>query len=202
MEFFTPLNPESSGSLGILMQRVNKVQSEEARTHLQDAHHRVMSVATLQRLLASSAKSDVALRPYLTELCASIGASMIADPARLILTVAVDESAMNRDQSVSLGLIVTELAINSLKHAFIDFTRIDCHIDVTFTASAAGWVLTVSDNGCGLPDNHANTKPGLGTGIVNALAGQLAAVVKLEPNHPGTKVTVSHAASTTRDAST
>ena len=47
----------------ILMQRVNKTQSEEARTHLRDAHHRVMSVATLQRLLASSATGDVALRP-------------------------------------------------------------------------------------------------------------------------------------------
>ena len=76
----------------ILMQRVNRVQSEEARTHLQDAHHRVMSVATLQRLLASSATGQVALRPYLIDLCASIGASMIADPSRLTLNVTADDT--------------------------------------------------------------------------------------------------------------
>ena len=178
----------------ILMQRVNKVQSEEARAHLRDAHHRVMSVATLQRLLASSATGDVALRPYLTDLCASIGASMIADPSRLTLDVSADDSAMSPDQSVSVGLIVTELAINSLKHAFPDVAQQKCHIDVTFAARRSGWVLTVSDNGFGLPDNHADAKPGLGTGIVNALAGQLAATVDVTDNNPGTKVTVSHVA--------
>ena len=175
----------------ILMQRVNKVQSEEAHTHLSDAHHRIMSVATLQRLLASSATGEVALRPYLTDLCASIGASMIADPSRLVLNVTADGSAMSPDQSVSLGLIVTELAINSLKHAFPDMEQQQCHIDVSFAATPSGWVLTVSDNGCGLPDNNADAKPGLGTGIVNALAGQLAATVDVSANNPGTMVTIS-----------
>lgn len=178
----------------ILMQRVNKVQSEEARTHLQDAHHRVMSVATLQRLLASSATGEVALRPYLTDLCASIGASMIADPSRLTLNVTVDDSAMSPDQSVSLGLIITELAINSLKHAFPDVAQQQCHIDVAFASSPSGWVLTVSDNGCGMPDTHAGTKLGLGTGIVKALASQLTATVDTTDNDPGTKVIVLHVA--------
>lgn len=174
----------------ILMQRVNRVSSEEARTHLRDAHHRVMSVATLQRLLASNATGDVALRPYLTDLCASIGASMIADPGRLTLNVTADDSAMSPDRSVSLGLIITELVINALKHAFPDVAQQHCHIDVAFAANPSGWALTVSDNGCGLPDNHAAAKPGLGTGIVNALAGQLAATVDVTDNNPGTKVTV------------
>lgn len=33
----------------VLMQSARKVQSDEARSHLHDAHHRVMSIATLQR---------------------------------------------------------------------------------------------------------------------------------------------------------
>lgn len=178
----------------ILMQRVNKVQSEEARTHLQDAHNRVMSVATLQRLLASSTTGEVALRPYLSDLCTSIGASMIADPGRLTMNVTADDSVMSPDRSVSVGLIVTELAINSLKHAFPALAQQQCHIDVVFGANPAGWTLTVSDNGCGLPANHAETKPGLGTGIVKALAGQLDAIVEVTDNAPGTRVTVSHVA--------
>lgn len=109
---------------------------------------------------------------------------------------------MSPDQSVSVGLIVTELAINALKHAFPDAAQQKCHIDVAFAASSSGWALIVSDNGCGLPDNHAEAKPGLGTGIVNALAGQLAATVDITDNDPGTKVTVSHVASRAREAST
>jgi two-component sensor histidine kinase len=51
------------------------VQSDETRSHLYDAHQRVMSVAALQQQLASSSVSDVKLRPYFTALCDSIGAS-------------------------------------------------------------------------------------------------------------------------------
>ena len=174
----------------ILMQRVRNVQSEESREHLRDAHHRVMSVATMQRLLAATATTKVALRLYLTDLCESIAASMIADPARLQLNVLVDDTIMDPDQSVSLGLIVTELAINALKHAFPDQDKIG-QIDIGFASSGTGWALTVADNGVGLPANHADKKPGLGTGIVKALAGQLSATVAVTDANPGTCVTVS-----------
>ena len=177
----------------IMMQRVRSVQSEETRGHLRDAHHRVMSIAKLQRMLASSAIDEVQLRPYLTDLCASIGASMIADSDKLSLAVTADDSVMKPEKSVSLGLIVTELAINSLKHAFPDSTK-SGRIDVTFSANGAGWVLTVADDGVGLPADHAVAKPGLGTGIVNALAAQLVATVELSDNGPGTTVTVTHLA--------
>ena len=103
----------------VLMQSARKVQSEETRSHLYDAHQRVMSIAALQQQLAASKlANEVELRPYLTALCKSIGASMIRDHDTTSLNVAVDDSVRNADVSVSLGLIVTELVINALKHAF------------------------------------------------------------------------------------
>jgi two-component sensor histidine kinase len=176
----------------VLMQRVRSVQSEEARGHLQDAHHRVMSVATLQRQLAKSASGDVALRPYLTDLCASIAASMISDPDMVRLTVDADNSVMPADQSVSIGLIVTELVINSLKHAFPNTNR-KGEIRVAFETSDNGWALTVADDGIGIIGDHASVKQGLGTGIVNALATQLAATVEVTDAKPGCVVLVSTA---------
>lgn len=175
----------------VLMQRVRSVQSEETRGHLRDAHHRVMSVATLQRQLASTTSGDVALCPYLTELCTSIAASMIFDAKLVTLTVEADDSFMSADRSVSLGLIVTELVINSLKHAF---TGVDAKgaIRVGFNATGDGWVLTVADDGIGIQGNHASGKPGLGTGIVNALAAQLAATVEVTDANPGCLVSIIH----------
>ena len=176
----------------VLMQRVRGSQSEETKGHLRDAHHRVMSIATLQRQLASTATGDVKLRPYLTELCASIGASMISDPDLVTLTVTADDSVTNADRSVSLGLIVTELVINSLKHAYPEGTEKGA-ITVDFRTTPEGWSLTVADDGAGMSIER-DAKPGLGTGIVNALAGQLSAKVVVTDTHPGTLVSVTHCA--------
>src|SRR5205085_2872821 len=99
----------------VLMQSARKVQSEDAKIHLVDAHHRVLSVASLQQQLAKSKLGDVELRPYLTTLCDSIAASMIRDPRQLLLDVQADAAITNASASVSIGLIVTELVINALK---------------------------------------------------------------------------------------
>ena len=93
----------------VLMQSARRVQSEETRLHLQDAHSRVMSIATLQKQLAVTELKSVDLRTYFADLCRSISASMIDDPQRLTLETIVDDTTTNSDVSVSMGLIVTEL---------------------------------------------------------------------------------------------
>lgn len=174
----------------VLMQSARKVQSEETRTHLFDAHQRVMSVAALQQQLAASTIGEVALRPYFTALCESIGASMIRDHSKLSLDVAVDDSVTSADVSVSLGLIVTELVINALKHAFPGDSS--GKIKVDYSSRGPNWNLSVSDTGVGMPKDAANAKPGLGTNIVQALAGQLQATIKISEAHPGTVVSIAH----------
>jgi hypothetical protein len=57
----------------VLMQSARRMQSDEARHHLQDAHHRVMSIATLQRQLATAKAGDVVLRSYFTDLATASG---------------------------------------------------------------------------------------------------------------------------------
>lgn len=177
----------------VLMQRVRSVQSEETRTHLRDAHNRVMSIATLQRQLASTATGNVSLRAYFTDLCASIAASMIGDPDLLSLSVEVDDSVTTADKSVSMGLIVTELVINSLKHAF-PHTEAKGRISIGFRETEVGWLLTVADDGVGVIGHHMTGKPGLGTGIVNALAAQLVATVEVTDNDPGCLVSIRNCA--------
>ncbi|MEO7178565.1 MAG: histidine kinase dimerization/phosphoacceptor domain -containing protein [Allosphingosinicella sp.] len=172
----------------VLMQSARKSQSEELRDHLTNAHNRVMSVAELQRQLAVSSLGDVAMRPYLGQLCQSIGASMIADHDHLSIAVKVDESSASPNGSVSIGLIVTELVINALKHAFPDQQHGE--IKVGYDDSDTGWKLTVADDGIGMPGNMADAKPGLGTTIVNALAKQLHATVHVDSSEVGTSITV------------
>lgn len=174
----------------VLLQSARKVQSEETKLHLNDAHHRVMSVAALQKQLAASKLGDVELRPYLKTLCESIGASMIRDHDKVSLDVTSDDSITTADTSVSLGLIVTELVINALKHAFPD--ERSGKIQVDYSSRGPNWTLSVGDDGVGMPDASENTKGGLGTSIVLALANQLSAHVDVADMKPGTKVSVIH----------
>jgi two-component sensor histidine kinase len=174
----------------VLMQSARKVQSEEVRRHLHDAHHRVMSIASVQDQLAVSGVSAVSLRPYLTQLCTSIGASMIEDHDQLALTVRTDNVAVPANISVSLGLIVTELVINALKHAFPGNGPGTIHVD--YTADRSDWALTVADNGIGMPLAPNLAESGLGSSIVQALARQLKATILVRDNSPGTCVEVTH----------
>jgi two-component sensor histidine kinase len=175
----------------VLMQSARRVQSEETRTHLYNAHSRVMSIATLQRQLAVTANEDVQLRSYFTDLSKSIGASMIEDDGRITLTASADESRATANESVSLGLIVTELVINALKHAFPNADQTGS-VTVDYSADGGSWTLKVEDDGVGIAAGEGTKTPGLGTGIVDALARQLGATVTSRNGHPGTIVSVVH----------
>ncbi len=174
----------------VILQSARKSQSDETRSYLTDAHSRVMSVAALQQQLAVSRLGEVALKPYFDQLCISVGASMIRDHDQLSLRVDCDDTEVNADISVSLGLIVTELVINSLKHAFPGGRH--GLITVSYHAHGPNWTLSVADDGVGMPKDADSAMPGLGTSIVEALANQLNARVQIAGGHPGTTVSVVH----------
>jgi two-component sensor histidine kinase len=177
----------------ILLLKARTVQSEETRLHLQDAHKRVMSVASVQQHLhASGAGGPIALGPYLSKLCEALSQSIIGDNRAISLKAVIGEGRATSSQAVSIGLIVTELVINALKHAFPPDTK---HGQVTVAYEAAGtdWKLSVIDDGIGRPDGaFAQTKTGLGTTIINALAHQLDAQVEVVSGSLGTTVSINH----------
>jgi two-component sensor histidine kinase len=178
----------------MIMMKVRTVNSEEIRAHLQDTHKRVMSVATVQQQLhASGAAGSIEMEPYLAKLCDALASSMISGDQRISLKVLAEAGSATCREAESLGLIVTELVINSLKHAFNADTK-DGQITVAYNVSGTDWKLSVVDNGIGKPDGvFAQPKAGLGTGIVNALAKQLNAQVETLSDSHGTTVSVTHA---------
>ena len=178
----------------IILMKSRMVSSEETRLQLQDAHNRVMSVAAVQKHLhAIGATGLVEMAPYLTQLCDSLKTSMTGDYLPTTLKVTTDAGTVTSREAVSLGLIVTELILNALKHAFTD-DRADRQIDVGFAVAGTNWKLSVVDNGIGAPVGvFAQAKSGLGTSIVNALAQQLEARVEVVSGRQGTSVSVTHA---------
>jgi chemotaxis protein methyltransferase CheR len=179
---------------GIILMKANTVSSEEIRALLQDTHDRVISIAAVQEQLnASGAVGSIEMLPYLERLGAALAASMIRDARPITLRVVGVPGSLSSRQAESIGLIATELVMNALKHAFPD-QNTKGRINVAYDVDGTNWKLSVADNGIGKPDGvFAQTKTGLGTGIVNALAQNLNAKVETLAGPDGTIVSITHA---------
>ena len=82
---------------------------------------------------------------------------MIRDTEKLSIEIKAEQGFVPSDTATSLGLIITELVINSLKHAFPEN---EGEIKVTFDAKGDYWKLVVQDDGIGMWTGPEKPKPG------------------------------------------
>jgi len=182
----------------IILLKARAVESEDTRLHLLDTHKRLVSVAAVQKHLhASGASGSIEVAPFLSGLCEALATSMIGDTRPISLKVIGEGGSTTSRQAESLGLIVTELVMNALKHAFPD-DKVEGQITVAYDAAGTNWKLSVADDGIGKPEGvFARPKTGLGTGIVKALAQQLGAQIETLASPKGTTVSITHASLST-----
>ena len=177
----------------ILLIKARTVRNEETRLHLHDAHKRILSIAAMQKQLETGKHGEaIEIGPYLTRLCETLAGSMIGEQRPITLEVHAQDGSATSEQAVSMGLIVTELVLNALKHAFPDGR--EGSVLVAYDVAGPSWRLTVSDNGIGRPDDDApKAVPGLGTNLIEALANQLDARIERRIDATGTIVSITHA---------
>lgn len=176
----------------ILLLKAETVDSKESRSHFEDAHKRIMLIATVQQQLDPVEHGEkIPVAGYLTALCKSLARSMIGGRKPITIQVQGGEGAVSSDTAVSFGLIATELVINALKHAFPDGKT--GKVTVAYNEKKSGWTLSVEDNGVGKSEDKKTVPRGLGTSIIGALANQLQASIRTESSSKGTKVSIVHA---------
>ena len=114
---------------------------------------------------------------------------MIGGRKPITIKVVGGEGTVVSDEAIALGLITTELVINSLKHAF---PKGEGQITVTYESTDSTWKLSIGDDGIGLEATRAANREGLGTNIIDSLATQLKAKVERKSTSRGTVVSVSN----------
>ena len=172
----------------IILLKAGTVKSEESRLHLEDAHDRILSIATVQRNLdPTSEGSLVPVVTYLRILCESLARSMIGGRKPITIQVSGNAGEVTSDEAIALGLITTELVINALKHAFPSG---EGKIAVTYESKPGSWKLSIADDGVGLAATGTLGREGLGTSIVESLAAQLNANIERESTTQGTTVSI------------
>ena len=177
----------------ILLLKARGAASEETRSELRDAHQRVTSVAAVQSHLHDQGGIDqIDVHAYLSKLGAGLALSMLGPKQNIRIIISADDGTLASSQAVNLGLIVTELVINAIKHAFPTH-REAALIRVTFGMNDAGWKLTVEDNGTGRSKAQtAKLEGGLGTALMSALAKRLDASISEVSTDAGLTVAVTH----------
>jgi two-component sensor histidine kinase len=146
------------------------------RAALEQAMARVRSISRVHRqLYAAPETKAIDLRAWLRDLCAGIVDASLP-PAGIRLSCECDQAYMARDRVLALGLVVNELVMNAVRHAFPDGR--DGVILVRFSRIGLGWRLEVADNGIGMP--ATDRKAGLGTGLIEQFVRQAEGTLTLE----------------------
>ncbi len=162
----------------------------EVKAALAGANGRVLAVAQVhKRLYTSDDVRSVSLDQYLRALVTDIDASA-ANTAGW-LSLAADPIMIDPDRAVAVGVIVTELIINAMKHAYPSGKG---PVRVLLTKLADSRTrLRVEDDGVGAQSSSSERSGGLGHVIIEAMAQKLGATVSIDRDHRGTRVLVDFA---------
>ena len=159
----------------LLRLQSNDVINAEHKKPLIDSTNRIKSMSLIHEILyRSDDMSHLDTEAYFKSIVQHLLKIYQQLTVKIDIDFQVDPVDMDMDRCVSCGLIINELVSNALKYAFKD--AINGKISICLTKTSLNQiVLSVMDDGCGIPSNlKIEESESLGLKIVNLLAiGQL-----------------------------
>jgi len=163
---------------------------EDVKQALLKTRNRIYSMAlTHEKLYQSDNFTDVNMKIYVESFLSTFTAS-VGDQLSIRIESFVEEVNLSIIHAVPCGIILNELLMNAIEHAFPAVQ--DGHIKVSFTKRPdSRFSMIVEDNGVGLPaDFSLPQAESLGLMLVEALIQQLHGELKIEKSsgvRPGTR---------------
>jgi len=178
------------------MQVMSSLLSLQARTAsnpelarmLEENQNRIQSMALLHEILYESYDlASLDFSKYLRRMVDYLFRSYGVNDGQVHPHTELDPVGLELDDALPLGLLISEVISNSLKHGFPDRRTGEIRI-VLRRPTAATVALVLSDTGVGLPENlDWTTSRSLGLRLIRALAEQLRAGLDIR-SHGGTEV--------------
>jgi two-component sensor histidine kinase len=185
------VNHRVANSLSIVAAMVS-LQSKSSRDQatrevLEETQGRISAISQLhKRLYTSKDARFVALDEYLGGLLEHLQASLRGGGYRANLTQDLAPISMPTNKSINLGVVATEWVTNAFKYAYPD-TPGEIRVRLRQAANGESIELVVEDDGIGRSSDSSPKGTGLGTRLVNSMAGSMGAKVSYETGQPGTK---------------
>lgn len=177
--------------VSLLRLQSRRCKTDEAKEVLGDSISRVHSIALVHEYLAHQDVEVVDLNELSANILSAQLQSMLGEETTI--TTALHGSGpilYPSAQATSVALILNELLQNVVKHAFKG--RPKGHIDVTLDNRPDGLLISVADNGVGLPgDFDPETSSNLGWRIVLTLVhDDLKGQLRITNEAAGTRITI------------
>lgn len=160
----------------LLSLQSRSVVNKDVLEILNKSQKRVEAIALIhQNLFENNKGNEVDFKSYLNELIISHELTELNIKSR----VKLEASNLNLDVAIPLGLIISEMISNAIKHAFKGIS--DPQINISFLKCSERFELIFKDNGVGLPNGFNLDQSGtLGLEIITALIEQIDAKISFK----------------------
>lgn len=147
---------------------------------IKESKNRVRSIALIhEKLYRSKDFSNIDIASYIQELTSSLFSSYSDKSRGISLKINCDKIFIDVNTAIPCGLIINELVINSLKHAFPKEKK--GLIEITCKDKDDKIVLAIKDDGIGLPEeSQLQNSNSIGLQLVSTLAEQLGATINID----------------------
>jgi two-component system, sensor histidine kinase PdtaS len=154
--------------------QTRQLNDPEAVAALRSSINRIWAMALIHHKLYLDKKlTQIKIDDYISDLASNIQDTFIETNSNVNVIINVDELSLEADIAIPLGLIVNEMMINAMKHAFVNID--DPQLEISLKKNGADTLtLIVADNGIGLPKHFTLSGYGsFGMELINLLSQQL-----------------------------
>jgi two-component system, sensor histidine kinase PdtaS len=161
---------------------------EEAKKLFEESLNRISSIASVHEILSNTGLDQVEMRVLVEKIGKMLVLNSSVDETKIEIKFRGESFRLKSDKAVSFALILNELILNSMEHAFIGKRSGKIRVEV-FVEYGTAQVLVLDD---GVGYSGPQGRPTLGLQIVQTLTEHdLFGAFTIERTHEGTKATVS-----------
>lgn len=156
----------------LLNMQVKSTQNVEEIEPLTEASRRIGSMALVHEMLYNQAdQKGISTKYYLEELIENLYSVVKSDNQKIEFEMEIEDVLLNISDTISIGMITSELISNSMKHAFQDV--VNPTVFLTLKQNADGTIhYSIRDNGKGFDDKEIRENK-LGLRLVDIFSRQL-----------------------------
>jgi len=158
------------------------IEDERALSLIKNCEDRIKAMSLVhEKLYLSKDLSRIDFHNYMEDLSARLFQAHRVDSRVVTFSSHIKDVLFNIETAIPLGLIMSELISNAVKHAFPEGRKGNIAAKLTQNTKAGEYTLTVTDDGIGFPEeiDYRNTET-FGLQLVDMLTEQLGGTMELD----------------------
>lgn len=162
----------------IVRMQMKSENQKNTTESLQEISRRLNAMSLVHEMLFYKDNNQgLSIRKYIIELVDHLKAMTLNHSNPVTFNIEAEDILMDSKTAIALGMIISELVSNSLKHAFINIPH--PVIEIILKRNDHLIQLQVGDNGIGINENES-LKTGLGKRLVDIFSRQLEGIYTFE----------------------